>query len=65
MDAFMHARMCKNITNELWVEYGINPVLKTNAKSKSFESCNIMCYVHPDDKSKEYIEDFVYPHREL
>ena len=55
MDAFMHVGMCKDAANELFCEFGIKPVLKTYAKYKEFNSGNIMCYVHPDDKDKEFI----------
>jgi len=61
----MHVGMCKDAANELFCEFGIKPVLKTYAKYKEFNSGNIMCYVHPDDKDKEFIEDFNYFHREL
>jgi len=65
MDAFMHVRMCKDVANELFCEFGIKPVLKTNAKYKEFNSEKLMCYIHPEDKDKEYFEDFKYPFREL
>ena len=65
MDAFMRVRMCKNAANDLFKETGTIPVLKLNGRYNNFDSGKLMCYVHPEDKDKEYFEDFKYPFREL
>jgi len=75
MKAYEHADYCRDCSTGLFHELNkeqhgnrIIPLFKSNAKYRDLpngDKSDVMCYVHPDDKDTEYIEDFKYPHREL
>lgn len=64
MDAFDHAAFCKDVAYRVYNALGVKPLFHT-AKYKLCESDKVMCYVHPDDKDKEYVEDFEHYHGEI